>query len=786
MNTSSPLCPQCQTPISPAFHGGMCPRCLMADVTWQNTPEQTLRLGPQPTLEQLGRALPQFEDWEEIGRGGMGFVFKASQPHLKRLVAIKILPISKETDPELATRFQREAITLASLNHPNIVTLHDSGQSENLLYLVMEYVEGSNLRELLRAGSLPYREALRLIPSLCEAVQFAHDRGVVHRDIKPENLLLDKQGRIKIADFGISRIIGEIKSGTLPGQTVDNMTGTPGYMAPEQSSPHLPTDHRVDIYALGVVLYEMLTGKRPGDPVTPPSKPLGLDMRLDDVILRALAISPEMRWCSAHDMGATIQLIGEIPREQTEKVSPAAPKFPPSNNWRTWTNILLFGLGSLCTLLFSWPHTSQTQLGEFISFYGPSPETGWIAEVRSATPGLHYGQLIPLNKSLPSWIVGILAPFFWILLIRNTLAKNAQGNFILRTGQLRGPLRIGAILISTGLFGLHLNLLMVALCYHFFGGGPPLVSTLIPLSGYFLGVLGLILRKPGEEQPATKSSTPKQPFGWSKKAIVGAVWIPFMILLMLSFVASKNDEKRLDTIPNPIPPTPNEQVRNSVANSTEVAFPVIVMILLFISTLIIPTLLGSFAIGDIKNAQGRLRGLRLAFLELLFLPVLLGLGVIGWVVGSTLGIVRDTITRGTSADKWNFWEKLIVYHETSVFICFFLIASFFFLRWVFRRTSGAIDGIRQSFKYSPPNENSATLGLIILGILVGFLILFVGGLYFLRSAAIESAAAEAAAMESAAVKATAAKSAAMKSTTNIIEPKVERRSISPMGNRGGS
>ena len=731
----------------------------MADVGWQNTPEQTLRLGPQPTLEQLGRALPQFEDWEEIGRGGMGFVFKARQPHLKRLVAIKILPISKETDPELATRFQREAITLASLNHPNIVTLHDSGQSENLIYLVMEYVEGSNLRELLKAGSLPYREALRLIPSLCEAVQFAHDRGVVHRDIKPENLLLDKQGRIKIADFGISRIIGEVKSSTIPGQAVDTMTGTPGYMAPEQSTPHLPTDHRVDIYALGVVFYEMLTGKRPGDPVTPPSKPLGLDMRLDDVILRALAISPEMRWCSAHDMGATIQLIGEIPREQTEKVSLAAPKFPPSNNWRTWTNSFLFGLGSLCTLLFSWPHTSQTQLGEFISFYGPSPATGWIAEVRSATPGLHYGQLMPLDKSLPSWIVGIVAPFFWILLIRNTLGKNAQGAIILRPGQLRGPLRIGAILISTGLFGLHLNLLMVALCYHFFGGGPPLVSTLIPLSGYFLGVLGLILRKPGEEKPATKSSTPKHPFGWSKKAIVGAVWIPFMILFILSFVVASKPVKSLDTSPNPITPIPNEQVRNSVTNSTEVAFPVIALILLGLSSLIIPSLLGSLAIRDIKKAQGQLRGLRLAFVDLLSVPVILGLGVIGWGVNSTVGVLRDTITRGTSADKWNFWEKLIVYHETSVFTCFFLIASFFFLRWVFLRTSVAIARIRQSFKFPPPKEGSVTMALIILGILLGFLILVFGGVYFLRSAKMQSA------------KSAAARSAAKESTANIIEPK---------------
>lgn len=759
MNTSDPICPKCQTPLNPDFHGGLCPRCLMADVTWQNTPEQILRLGPQPTPEQLSRALPQFEDWEEIGRGGMGFVFKARQPHLERIVAIKILPISPETDPELATRFQREAKTLASLNHPNIVTLHDSGQSENLLYLVMEYVEGSNLRELLKIGKLPYREALRLIPPLCEAVQFAHDRGVVHRDIKPENLLLDKQGRIKIADFGISRIIGEIKSGAVPGQTLDTMTGTPGYMAPELSKPHLPTDHRVDIYALGVVIYEMLTGKRPGDPITPPSKRLGLDMRLDDVILRALAHSPEMRWCSAHDMGATIQLIGEIPREQTAKAPSLTPKIPPANHWPTWTNVVLFALGGLCTLLFSWPHISQSHPAEFIRYFGPSPETAWIGEIRSATPGHHYGQLMPLDKSWSSWIVGLMAPIFWILLIRNTLAKNSRGRAILLTGKLRGPVRLGAIFIAAGLFGLHLGLLLVALWYLFFGGGPPIVPTLIlTLSGYFLGILGLILRKPDEDLLSTKAFAPKQPFGWSIKAIVGAAWIPFMILFVLSFFVGINmvSEERMEPRSNPIIPTPNEHFTN---NTKAVALPVF-MIIIGLSSLIIPSLLGCLAIRDIKKAQGQLRGLRLAFVDFLFLPVILALGIIAWGVSGTVGVIRDTITRGTSADKWNFLEKLIVYHDTAVFLVLFLIASFFFLRWVFRRASAAIGRIRQSFKFSPPKEDSATLVLIILGILVGFLILVVGGLYFLRSAA-------------------------MPSTATIVEPQVER-SVAPMGIRGGS
>jgi serine/threonine protein kinase len=161
-----------------------------------------------PTREAVAAALPQFEILEWIGQGGMGCVFKARQPQLDRVVALKILPAVPGREPKFTDRFLREAKALARMSHPNIVTVHDSGQAGGFFYLVMEFVDGVSLRQLLRERRLAPEEALAIVPRICEALQFAHEQGVVHRDIKPENVLLDKQGRVKIADFGIAKLVG--------------------------------------------------------------------------------------------------------------------------------------------------------------------------------------------------------------------------------------------------------------------------------------------------------------------------------------------------------------------------------------------------------------------------------------------------------------------------------------------------------------------------------------------------------------------------------------------------
>src|SRR6185369_2008130 len=195
---------------------------------------------PMLTPAELAPSFPQLEILECLGRGGMGVVYKARQKSLNRLVALKLLAPERADDPLFAARFTREAQALASLTHPHIVAVHDFGQAGGFYFLIMEFVDGVNLRQLLQAKKLTPKEALSIVPPVCEALQCAHDHGIVHRDIKPENLLIDKAGTVKIADFGIAKIIGH-DAGT-PGRDDEPQTGvpaslqfgTPDYAAPEQ------------------------------------------------------------------------------------------------------------------------------------------------------------------------------------------------------------------------------------------------------------------------------------------------------------------------------------------------------------------------------------------------------------------------------------------------------------------------------------------------------------------------------------------------------------------------
>ena len=193
--------------------------------------------------------LPQLEILGFIGKGGMGAVYKARQLALDRLVALKILPPQAASGLGFPERFNREARALARLSHPNIVAVHEFGQVNGMPFFVMEFVDGLNLRQLERAGKLSPREALQIVPQICEALQFAHEEGIVHRDIKPENILLDKKGRVKIADFGIAKIMGRKAQAGIT--ETRGAIGTPQYMAPEQVEKPETVDHRADIFSLG-------------------------------------------------------------------------------------------------------------------------------------------------------------------------------------------------------------------------------------------------------------------------------------------------------------------------------------------------------------------------------------------------------------------------------------------------------------------------------------------------------------------------------------------------------
>jgi serine/threonine protein kinase len=315
--TGTGVCARCGSAL--AAEGspqGLCARCLLeAGLNMSHTTSdsrQETSPGPPPSSDpgpldpaKLSRLFPQLEVLKLLGRGGMGAVYLARQKSLDRLVALKLLAPKPGLDAEFAERFGREARALARLSHPNIVAVHDFGRAEGLYYFLMEYVDGTSLRDLMRQANLRPQQALALVPQICDALQFAHDEGVVHRDIKPENILIDRKGRIKIADFGLAKLMGSASEDERLTGT-HHVMGTRNYMAPEQVEHPKEVDHRADIYSLGVVFYEMLTGELPLGRFAPPSKKIHVDVRLDDVVLRALEKEPERRYQHASEIKTDI------------------------------------------------------------------------------------------------------------------------------------------------------------------------------------------------------------------------------------------------------------------------------------------------------------------------------------------------------------------------------------------------------------------------------------------------------------------------------------------------
>ena len=388
--TNSPVqnCPQCGAALPADAPAGLCPACLMAlnlkteTVFTDDTPVAQSPLPP----EQLAPHFPQLEILEYLGRGGMGVVYKVRQKSLNRFAALKLLAPERVHDARFAERFAREARALAALNHPNIVTIYDFGQAGGFYFLLMEFVDGLNLRELLRTRKFTPEEALAVVPPLCDALQFAHDRGIVHRDIKPENLLLDKTGRVKVADFGIAKMMGAPNGGPEGGPAAaENATqsalGTPGYRAPEQKSDPQRVDSRADIYSLGVVFYEMLTGELPGNQLQPPSRKVRIDVRLDEVVLRALEQQPELRYQQASEVKTCLETIAgtgeksgkrESGKAETGGGSQSHLTSPPADH-RLPTELIvvsllfvLFGVYSIGDTLFNnWMGVSGIDLSFF-------------------------------------------------------------------------------------------------------------------------------------------------------------------------------------------------------------------------------------------------------------------------------------------------------------------------------------------------------------------------------------------------------------------------------------
>lgn len=287
----------------------------------------------------IGKMLGPYKIVARLGEGGMAVVYKGYQESLGRYVAIKVLRGELARDPEFISRFRREALSAARLSHPNILPVYDAGMADGAYYIAMDYASGS-LRDLIAQGPLPTDQAASIAAQLADALDYAHRQGLIHRDIKPSNVLLGQDGRPLIADFGIARALYETSRLTRTG----TFLGTPEYMAPEQAEGQ-PADGRADLYALGIVLYEMLTGTVPFAAETPaatlyrqvhelppPVRWLNANVPtwLESVVAKALAKHPDERYQNGSDLAAALRWTGSA--TQLGYVPPAgsaaAPKSP--------------------------------------------------------------------------------------------------------------------------------------------------------------------------------------------------------------------------------------------------------------------------------------------------------------------------------------------------------------------------------------------------------------------------------------------------------------------------
>ncbi|MDZ4402556.1 protein kinase [Prosthecobacter sp.] len=268
-----------------------------------------------PSLEEMQAMLPQYQFECLLGRGGMGAVYKALQVSLDRLVAIKVLPgdLIDDTDANFAERFKNEARTMAKMNHPSIVNVYDFGETRTgLLYIVMEFIDGTDVSKMiLSQGKLPEDYALSITAHVCDALAYAHKNGVIHRDIKPANILINMDGAVKVADFGLAKANDAGQSGL----TKTNMAmGTPDFVAPEALIPGIPLDGRADLYAIGVMLYQMLAGEIPRGLWTLPGQRLGTDPRFDAIITKAMQTDRDYRYQTAADLRRDLDTILVTPR----------------------------------------------------------------------------------------------------------------------------------------------------------------------------------------------------------------------------------------------------------------------------------------------------------------------------------------------------------------------------------------------------------------------------------------------------------------------------------------
>ncbi len=346
-----------------------------------------------------GQMLGNYQILEELGRGGMAVVYRAYQQSLNRYVAIKVLPPQLSFDQEFVERFQREARAAAGLRHPNIVVIHDVGQEEGIYYIVMEYLEGRTLKEVIeQEGALPPKRVVRIMEQVAGALDYAHQRGFVHRDVKPANIFVGEGDRVTLTDFGIAKAATETQHLTRTG----TLMGTPEYMSPEQAAGGV-VDHRADLYALGVVLYQMMVGRVPYRGTTPhatlhaviyESPPLprqlnpGLGVGIEAVVLKAIAKRPEERYQRGKEMVEALRgaLAGKgvaagVPAVQVPRKGEGERKRKRGGSGLVWilggmAAVLVLLLGVLVLLVAQGPGTGTPLPPTSTSFAWITPTVG--------------------------------------------------------------------------------------------------------------------------------------------------------------------------------------------------------------------------------------------------------------------------------------------------------------------------------------------------------------------------------------------------------------------------
>ena len=343
-----------------------------------------------------GTKVGPYEVVAPAGAGGMGEVYRARDTRLNRDVAVKILPAAFARDPERMRRFQQEAQAVAALNHPNILAIHDFGEHEGSPYIVTEFLDGETLRVRLSAGALPVRKASEYAEQIARGLAAAHEKGIVHRDLKPENIFVTRDGRVKILDFGLAKLVRQegalaADAATLASQTEPGVVmGTVGYMSPEQVKG-LAADYRSDIFNFGAVLYEMLSSKRAfhgdtsvetmsailkQDPPELTETNRAVSPALGRIVRHCLEKNPEERFQSARDVAFALGALSDSSGATTGAVTVGARRA-----WRPWVRVAaevaLLGI-ALSFLLARHPESPQPSV---LSSVLPPPGDGFWANL---------------------------------------------------------------------------------------------------------------------------------------------------------------------------------------------------------------------------------------------------------------------------------------------------------------------------------------------------------------------------------------------------------------------